>query len=286
MSDGKRFWVYDAGSNTAYRGRIPRERQAGRGEGRPERRPSVRRIEQEIARVMEHATLSGAVPSDVAGRPAYGVRIGPRHDGGLLGSVQLAWDAAHGIPLRAAVYARGSSSPVLELEATDISYGSVPASAFAVSPPAHARQVDLSPASTKGSEGHGGERAVTGRRAVRRALPFRLAAPATLAGFPSREVRLIDWDGGRAALLTYGRGLGGIAVIERKADKGPLLGQAPSGRDRHQGLDLPTVSIDGASGRVLATALGTAIVFRRDGVDYAVLGSLPAAKVEAAARGL
>ena len=89
-------------------------------------------------------------------------------------------------------------------------------------------------------------------------------------------MRPIGWDGRRGALVTYGRGLGGIAVIERKAKPG-------KSRDR---LNLPTVSINGVTGRELATALGTAIDFQRQGVDYTVLGSVPAAAAEAAARGL
>ena len=47
----------------------------------------------------------------VAGRPAYTVRIAPKHDGGLIGAAELAWDARSGTPLRAAVYASGAPSP-------------------------------------------------------------------------------------------------------------------------------------------------------------------------------
>ncbi len=51
--------------------------------------------------------MSGAIPSDVAGQPAYTVQVSPKHDGGLLGDVQLAWDAVKGVPLRFAIYADG-----------------------------------------------------------------------------------------------------------------------------------------------------------------------------------
>ena len=33
------------------------------------------------------ANLSGAIPTSIAGRPAYTVRISPKHDGGLLGAL-------------------------------------------------------------------------------------------------------------------------------------------------------------------------------------------------------
>ena len=57
-------------------------------------------------------------------------------------------------------------------------------------------------------------------------------------------------------------------------------------RGRMRGLDLPKVSINGATGEELDTALGTVVRFSRGGVDYTVLGSVPPAAAEAAARGL
>src|SRR5205085_828469 len=69
--------------------------------------------------------ISGPTPGNIAGQPAYTVRIAPGEPGGLLGAVELAWDAARGLPLRFAVYARGNNDPVLELTTTEISYGPV-----------------------------------------------------------------------------------------------------------------------------------------------------------------
>jgi hypothetical protein len=46
------------------------------------------------------------------------------------------------------------------------------------------------------------------------------------------------------------------------------------------------VSINGVRADELETALGTAVRFHRHGVDYTVLGSVPPATAEAAARGL
>jgi hypothetical protein len=46
------------------------------------------------------------------------------------------------------------------------------------------------------------------------------------------------------------------------------------------------VSINGSNGHELATALGTVLTFGRAGVQYTVIGSVPAAAAEAAARAL
>jgi hypothetical protein len=156
-----------------------------------------------------------------------------------------------------------------------------------VAPPAGARVVDLSPSSQGGPAARAGtDEPVTGVAAVQAALPFKLSAPDQLAGLPRQQVWLAGHGQEPTAVVTYGKGLGGIAVIERKATPGeqPLGGLGAGGGDR--GLQLPAINIDGASGRELATALGTVLTFQRGGVDYVVAGSIPAQSAETAARQL
>ena len=100
-------------------------------------------------------------------------------------------------------------------------------------------------------------------------------------------MRLLDWGGHPAALVTYGQNLGGVAVLEQPtaAAKNAGVPGGKIGRD-HAGLHLPTVSINGAAGQELDTALGTLVRFDRGGVTYTVLGSVPAAAADAAARAL
>jgi outer membrane lipoprotein-sorting protein len=284
VSDGV-FWVYDPGSNTAYQGKLPSGgKQTDKSKGN--RLPSIAELQSDINRLAGRVNLTGAIPGDVAGQAAYTVRVSPKHDGGLLGAAELAWDATRGVPLKFAIFARGQSSPVIELKATDISYGAVPASVFAVSPPTGAKIVKVTaPAgahSTTGQE-RGRHREVTGAVAVAKRLPFTLTAPKKLVGLPRRSVSLLDWGGARAALITYGQNLGGIAVIEQTAHSGAgARMQGGSG----SGLNLPTVSINGATGQELDTALGSVVQFSRGGVSYTVLGSVPAAAADLAARAL
>src|SRR5439155_204165 len=81
---------------------------------------------------------------------------------------------------------------------------------------------------------------------------------------PRQDVRLVELDGTPSALVTYGRGLGGIAVLESPAQAQPQA-QAQGGRDGGGGLSLPKISINGASGQELDTALGTVVRFERAG---------------------
>ncbi len=284
------FWVYDPSSNTVYRGKLPADTGAAKKTKHAETLPSVADIQKQIADMMAHANLSGAMPTDVAGQPTYTVRISPKHDGGLLGSAELAWDAIKGVPLRIAVYARGDRAPVLELKATDITYGHVKNSVFNVNPPPNAKVVQVAtPSGTAAAADRrtGGKRhqvQVTGAAAVAKHVPFKLVAPGTLVGLPRRTATLLDWSGHPAALLAYGQNLGGIAVIEQTASGTSTAVAKPHG-DR-PGLTLPTVSIGGVSGQELDTALGTMLRFTRRGVTYTVIGSVPPAAAEAAARSL
>ncbi len=276
LIEGHHFQVYDGTSETVYEGTLPEEE----GEaGAEDQVPSVARIQEEIDKAGRHADLSGAIPSDVAGRPTYTVQLAPSHDGGLLGRVELSWDAANGIPLRGAVYSSESSAPVLELAATGVSFEAVPTSTFEISPPAEAKVVNLTPADLEGPDGHATK--AVGTDAVSAAVDFPLAAPQNLAGLPQSEVRAIEVDGHTAALVTYGKGLGGIAVIESKSD--PEGEASASGPEE---LGLPKVVIGDVKGEELDTALGSALHFSRAGVDYILIGSVPPAAVEAAARTL
>jgi outer membrane lipoprotein-sorting protein len=279
LVSGHRFQVYDSGSETVYEGTLP-EHEGGKDGSDSEQVPGLGEIETKITEVEEHAELSGAIPSDVAGQPTYTLHIAPKHDGGLLGGAEVAWDATNGTPLRAAIYASSSSSPVLELKATDVSFEAVSSSVFDISPPPAAKVVNLGELGEGEGTDHGEPAQRTGAAAVEKSLGFPLTAPDTLAGLPRDEVHGIEVDGNSAALVTYGKGLGGIAVIETASEPGSQKSSEEGG------LSLPKVSINGAQGEELDTALGTVLRFSRAGVDYIVAGSVPPAAAEAAARAL
>ncbi|HEY4997427.1 MAG TPA: hypothetical protein VII03_05475 [Solirubrobacteraceae bacterium] len=154
--DGSTVTVYDAASNTLYRYKPP----ADEGSSSPppavshsHEPPSVAKIEEAITHIKEHAILSAASPDNVGGAPAYTVRVSPKQGGSLLGGAELSFDAANGAPLRAAVYSTTSSSPVIELAATEVSFGAVPDSVFSFTPPANAKVEEITaPAAGKGTK--------------------------------------------------------------------------------------------------------------------------------------
>ena len=291
------FWISDPMQNTVYEGTLPADH-ASRSDKSAAKHadaiPTVAEIQSHLTQLMKSVDVGGVAtsnPGDVAGRPAYSVSVSPKHSGGLLGQAQLAWDAATGVPLRIAIYARGNATPVLALTATNMSYGQIADSDLNIQPPAGDKVVKVSTAdkhaamarTARAARAHAKHKQVSGVAAVASHVPFTLTAPTTVAGLPREGVTLLDWGGKPAAMLTYGKGLGGIAVIEQGGS-----GQAApssSGAD-HGSLNLPTVSINGATGQELATPLGTVVRFTQGGVAYTVLGSVTPYAAETAARAL
>lgn len=248
--------IYDASSNTVYRITLPAEKRQ-KARHAP---PSVAGIGAFLTELTKHVNLSSAQPSNVGGRSAYTVRLSPKEPGGLVGSVRLAWDATHGVPLRAAIYARGVTAPVLELRATSVRYGAVPLSTVDIAPPAGARVVELSPPQGGKKEG-------------RRTKPsFQPVAPQSLAGLKRTAIRPV----GQGVLVVYGEGLGAITVLEHQGESGP---GGPLAK-------VPTVQIDGVRVHELATPLATVLAWQRGGLSYLLAGSVKPSVAESAARDL
>lgn len=264
--------VYDASSNTAFKLALPANTSSASDSGTP---PTLSQISNLLTKLATYANVSDAKPSVVAGQPAYTVSVSPKTRAGLVGSLELAWDASHGIPLRIALYARGSSSPVLALEVKDISYGAVSAGDVDVPVPADAKVVDLSALTAKRS-GSAATPSVSGLAAVQAAAPFTVPAPDALGGLARSGIRLV---GGKTVVVTYGQGLGALLVVERAAESGSTSAAGVLG-------SLPSVSVNGASAHELATQLGTVLRWQGGGLSYTLAGSVDAATAEAAARSI
>jgi outer membrane lipoprotein-sorting protein len=255
--DGHALQIYDAASNTLYRytppaGEAASPPPAGPAEPAPSDQhevPSVAKVQEALSHLEQHANVSGATPTDVAGQPAYTVRVSPKEAGSLIAGAELSWDANNGAPLRAAVYSTESSAPVIELAASEVSYGPVESSVFSFTPPASAKVEEITfgqGAQTSGSSTPGSSE-------------------------PS--------DTEKPTLATHGHGPSTIAVLEAKTKSG----ESSSSGTLEQ---LPKVTINGTKASELKTELGTLLTFVRSGVRYVVAGAVPTAAVEEVARGL
>lgn len=288
VASGDTLWLYHAASNTVYRTTMAPEKKdkADKGAKMPPTVAAVKRVLRELG---SDASVSGAVPDNVAGQPAYSTRIQPKANGGLIGGADVTWDAANGAPLRVAVFARGQNDPVLAIEATDVSFGAVDPAVFEVTPPADAKVEELSPAaqSTKLKKGKKPARPITGLRAAQAAAPFTVSAPAKLAGQKRTSVMLVGRGAKKSVVVSYGKGLGGITVMESVATKADApAATATSKKAERDSIQIPTAKIGSAQGMALGTPLGSVVSFTRDGVRYVVIGSVTQQDALTAARGL
>jgi outer membrane lipoprotein-sorting protein len=212
LYDGHTLTVYDASSNTLYRYKVPPS-EGGKPTGHETHEvPSVAKIEEAISELSKNATVSGAAPTDVAGQAAYTTRISPKEAGSLIGGAELSWDAVHGVPLRAAVYSSTSSSPVIELAATEISYGPVADSVFDFTPPPGAKIEEVALSGDHQTSGSGGSSST---------------------------------GGSRPKATTRGHGITGVTVVEGKTKRGEKPLNLPEGLPKvHVGsttaTELPT----------------------------------------------
>jgi outer membrane lipoprotein-sorting protein len=279
LVDGTSLEVYDVSSNTLYKAQLPQQSQTTPSSSGDHTAPSVAQIQNVIDKLAGVAAIAGPTPTTIAGEGAYSVRFEPKANGGLVGGAELAWDATHGVPLRAALYAKGDSTPVLELTATEISFAPVAASDVDITPAAGARVVDLGILGAGNSGSQQKPTPVTGLAAVQAQLPFTLVAPDTLAGRQRTEVRLVHPGGEAAAVVIYGTGIDGIGVLESQhhstQQSGGMLGMLPS-------TDLG----GGVKAQELPTALGTIVRFEHGGVTFVVAASQPTATVVDAAKTL
>lgn len=289
---GGSWWISDPMLRTVYQGTLPAQ-PADKTRGQTHTPPSLSEIQTVLGQLAKHLNVSGAQPTDTGGQPTYTVTLSPKRPGGLIGELQVAWDATHGVPLRFAVYARHSSTPVLGMTASNVSYGPIDPSTFQLTKPTNYHTVNVSTPSGSSSsdtntKGKKHAKPVTGVRAVSKQLMFKLAAPSSVAGLKRQSVSLTGEKAHHGALVVYGQGLGAIAVMEEPASTSGAsqLQLSTTNGDHQRGIILPTFSVHGASAQELTTALGTFVRFTAHGVTYTLIGSINSRTARTAARGL
>jgi hypothetical protein len=287
------WWISDPMLQTVYQGTLPAQG-ADKTTGQTHTPPSLSQIQTVLGQLAKYLNISGAQPTDTGGQPTYTVTLKPKQPGGLIGELQVAWDATHGVPLQFAIYARHDPNPVLGFSATNVSYGPIDPSTFQLSKPTNYHTVNVATPSGSSStsettaKGKKHAKPITGVGAVAKQLHFKLAAPSSLAGLRRQSVSLTGEGAHRGALLVYGQGLGAIAVMEQPASAtgARQLQLSTSNGDHQQGIILPSFSVHGATAQELNTALGTFVRFTSGGVTYTLIGSVNSHTARAAARGL
>jgi hypothetical protein len=205
-----------------------------------------------VAAAAEPGEVARIAPRRVAGVAAPGLRITPRSPDTTVARADLWVEPATGLPVRVELTARGASGPILTSAFLDLRLQAPDPGLLRFSVPEDAEvQSDDSPD-------------VAG--AIDRFSPFVL--PDLLAGQPRRT------QVARAA-STYGRGFDLVAALAFPARLTP--------RTREFLGKVPTRTGPWGTASVVATPLLNGMVFERDGVAYALAGTVTQPVLERAA---
>jgi outer membrane lipoprotein-sorting protein len=293
VKNGSEVRSYDGSTNTLKTGEKPNP------EGQPEEAASPEKINEILADIAPTSTLNTGSPEEFAGRWTYPLTLEPKDKSQtLVEKAEALVDAETFVPLSFELYAQDNPEPVVSYKASDFKVGDVPDERFQLETPPGAKVVS-NEGSDSGKEQGGkngeeqGAQTVASIAEAQKSVTFPVKQ---LAGAPDgRELTEIRVAGSDRVIQTYGSGWGTIAFAQ-KADQGSTEGadasqEESSGSEADNGRgeqsQVPTVDLGGGiEAKEISTPIGTALSWSADGVSYSLIGSVPAADLEEAARGI
>jgi outer membrane lipoprotein-sorting protein len=141
IHNGSDLWSYDSSTRTVTHKTLTKDASDKVGTSVASAAPSLdpqTAAEQALAAIDPTTTVAVDRTARVAGRAAYQLLLTPKDTRSLIGSVQIAIDAATSVPLRVQIFAVGASSPAFEVGFTSVSFNVPNASVFEFVPPAGA----------------------------------------------------------------------------------------------------------------------------------------------------
>jgi outer membrane lipoprotein-sorting protein len=282
VRNGDRVSIYDGASNTLKTGEKP----GGAADG-ADALPgaSLEEIDEHLARIAPSSKLEAGEPVEVAGRWAYPLTLEPRDKSAtLIERAEALVDAETFVPLPFELYAEGRPEPVARYEVRDFQVGPIPEARFEFETPPNATVERLEPKDDRAGRYRGGEepRKVASVEEASELAGFTVQALPEAPGGRELEKIVVAGDG---ALLTYGSDWGTV-ILAQKAGGERGAGSSVGEEIQGGGLQVPVVDLGGIPARELSTPVGTVLSWSDGGVSYTLAGSVPAAELREAARGL
>jgi outer membrane lipoprotein-sorting protein len=293
VKNGFEVRAYDGMSNTLRTGEKPET-----AEQRPEQAASPEKIDEILAEISPTSNLQAGAPVEFAGRWAYPLTLEPRDKNlTLVERAEALVDAEAFVPLSFSLYAEGTAEPVVRYEASDFEVGPVPDERFQLETPPGATVEQME------EPGNGEEWGEKGRENREPQSVASVAEAQEAVGFPvrqlanapdGRELAEIRVTGSDGVVQTYGEGWGTVALVQKpdrepeSADQSREDSRKANGEDdrRDEQLQVPTVDLGGVEAKEISTPIGTSLSWSANGVSYSLVGSVTAAELEEAARGL
>jgi outer membrane lipoprotein-sorting protein len=283
VRNGVRVSIYDGSSNTLKTGEKPEDAPESTAD-LPGASPEE--IDELLAEIAPSSELTTGVPVEVAGRWAYPLTLEPRDKSAtLVERAEALVDSDTFVPLLFELYAEGRSEPVARYEAQDFRVGPVPDARFEFETPPDATVERLEPRDDRADEYRGGDepRMVASVAEASELAGFTVEALPEAPG--GRELEKIV-VAGHGAVLTYGSDWGTVVLAQKaggEREAGSTVGAEVQGGE----LQVPVVDLGGGVlARELSTPVGTVLTWSDGGVSFTLAGSVPAAELREAARGL
>jgi outer membrane lipoprotein-sorting protein len=288
VHDGERAWAYNGATNTLKTGERPKEPRASELPD-AENPPNPAEVDRMLAELAPTSELTQGTPVRYAGREAYVLTLSPRdEDSTLVDHGRALIDSETFLPLELSLYAQGRPDPVFSWRVSDLDVGRIPAERFTFQVPPGAKVVPFDEGRNERPEP--GMRAGAGRPSevktvaeAQRRVDFEIDELANPPG--GRGLTGVYLKGADGVVLSYGSGWGTVVLAQGPQGDGASVPQrvVAGGND----LALPTVALgDGVEATELSTPIGTGLRWNAGGVSYVLVGSVPAADLEYAAREL
>ena len=136
VRNGRDVWTYDSRANAVTHATLPDGALAPGATPTAVPTASPDDVARRLLAAADPSTeVTLGAPVSVAGRSAYALVLTPRTDGTLVARVQIAVDAATGLPLAVDVYAKGQTAPAFHSAFTSLDVGAPDPSLFTLVPP-------------------------------------------------------------------------------------------------------------------------------------------------------
>jgi outer membrane lipoprotein-sorting protein len=141
IHNGTDLWSYDSSTRTVTHKTLTPDESDQVGSSIASAAPSLdpqAAAEKALAAIDPTTEVVVDRTARVAGRAAYQLQLSPKDTRSLIGSVQIAIDAATSVPLRLQIFAAGATSPAFQVGFTSVSFNVPNTSVFEFVPPAGA----------------------------------------------------------------------------------------------------------------------------------------------------
>lgn len=138
IRNGSTLWLWNSSADSVTKYTLPKP--TGKHPAKPKLPDTPALTPQQAASEVLAAvgkTTLVSVNSNVmvAGQASYQLVLAPKASGSLIGSVDIAIDAAYGVPLQVQVFAKGATSPAFQVGYTSLQFTAPAAANFDFTPP-------------------------------------------------------------------------------------------------------------------------------------------------------